>query len=149
MRPVGTDPVNREGSSQTKRKRGFSGSMDGEWRNRLKQRRKKVKQIEYSPDWVEKMHIQKKFHTMESRRKSAAKGHALPNNSYPIEDTEDLKNAATLARTGHGDVAAAKRLIARRARDFGVPNPLTKKEGVAKSADFLDPTYSCFFGLTE
>jgi hypothetical protein len=59
-----------------------------------------------------------------TRRRLAGEGNALPNLSYPIENAEDLRNAAHLARSGHGDVAAAKRLIARRARELGVPNPL-------------------------
>ena len=44
--------------------------------------------------------------------------------SYPIETAEDLHNAAVLARTGHGDVEAARRLIARRSKELGVKNPL-------------------------
>lgn len=61
----------------------------------------------------------------------------LTGNSYPIENAGDLHNAAILARSGHGDVAAAKRLIARRAHELGVANPLDehhdskKGEGVA------------------
>ena len=50
-----------------------------------------------------------------TRRRLAADGHALPNLSYPIETSGDLQNAASLARSGHGDVAAARKLIARRA----------------------------------
>lgn len=122
--------------------------MDAEWRSRKKQRKRKVKQIEYSPDWVAKMHIQKKFHSAKNRRSLAAQGKALPNNSYPIADKEDLSNAAHLAETGHGDVAAAKRLIARRARQLGAPNPLARKK-VKKSLDGLDPMTSCFSRLTE
>ena len=58
------------------------------------------------------------------RRRIADEGNAVRNAdghiSYPIENTGDLQNAATLARSGHGDVAAARRLIARRARELGV-----------------------------
>ena len=59
-----------------------------------------------------------------TRRRLAADGKALPNLSYPIETSGDLQNAASLARSGHGDVGAARKLIARRARELGVANPL-------------------------
>ena len=67
-----------------------------------------------------------------TRRRLAADGKALPNLSYPIENAGDLDNAATLARSGHGDVAAASRLIARRARELGVANPLDESDDVSK-----------------
>lgn len=54
------------------------------------------------------------------RKELAAKGWALPDGSYPIETVADLKAAITLAQSGHGDVAAAKALIRRRARELGV-----------------------------
>jgi hypothetical protein len=60
----------------------------------------------------------------ETRRKMASEGHALSDGSYPIGNAEDLHNAAVLARSGHGNVAGAKRLIARRASELGVANPL-------------------------
>jgi hypothetical protein len=66
----------------------------------------------------------KKDYSHEERMRLAREGKALPDGSYPIDDAEDLHNAAILARSGHGDVAAAKRLIARRAKELGVPNPL-------------------------
>lgn len=134
----GTTGVPRQGSKS------FSGAMDNEWKVRRKKAKRKVKQIEYSPDWVEK-----KFHSAKNRRSLAAQGKALPNNSYPIEDKEDLGNAATLARSGHGDVGAAKRLIARRAKQLGVSNPMTEKSKVNKSATGLVPMTSCFSRLTE
>jgi hypothetical protein len=59
-----------------------------------------------------------------TRRKLAGEGHALPDGSYPIANSEDLHNAAVLARSGHGNAASAKRLIARRAQELGVANPL-------------------------
>lgn len=58
------------------------------------------------------------------RKSLAAQGHALPDGSYPIPDADALRRAAILARSGHGDVAAAKRLIAKRAKELGVGNPL-------------------------
>jgi hypothetical protein len=67
-----------------------------------------------------------------TRRRLAADGKALPNLSYPIENEGDLHNAAHLARTGHGDAAAARRLIARRARELGVANPLDESDDVKK-----------------
>lgn len=70
------------------------------------------------------------------RKRLAEAGHALPDGSYPIDSTEDLHNAAILARSGHGDVAAAKRLIAKRAKELGVPNPLA--HDMSKDADVAD-----------
>ena len=58
------------------------------------------------------------------RHELAGHGDALPNESYPIANVEDLHNAAVLARSGHGDVSAARALIARRAKELGVANPL-------------------------
>jgi hypothetical protein len=143
--------VNSEGVVPPRYKHPFSSAMDKERRVRFKAQKRKVKQIGYTPDWVEKrnVEIQKKFHSAKNRRKLAAQGDALPNNSYPIEDTEDLKNAATLARSGHGDVGAARRLIARRARELGVANPLAKKEKVGKSFSALTPFTDVFSRLTE
>lgn len=140
LRPLGTE--------YNDRKR-FARKMDNEWTNRVKQRKKKVKQIGYTPDWVEKMHIQKKFHSAKNRRNLAAQGKALPNESYPIEDAEDLKNAATLARSGHGDVGAAKRLISRRSKQLGVGNPLASSSSVGKSRSEIVPIVSHFARLTE
>jgi hypothetical protein len=62
------------------------------------------------------------------RKRLAREGKAVVNPdghiSYPIETVEDLHNAAELARSGHGDVAAARKLIRRRAKELGVANPL-------------------------
>jgi hypothetical protein len=55
------------------------------------------------------------------RRSLAAKGWALPDGSYPIPDIKHLHSAAVLAASKHGDWKAARRLIAGRARDLGVP----------------------------
>lgn len=68
--------------------------------------------------------IGKRDFSRDERRRLASLGHALPSGAYPIENEEDLHNAAVLARTGHGDVEAARRLIARRARELGAHNPL-------------------------
>ncbi len=75
-----------------------------------------------------------------TRRRLASEGHALPNLSYPIENTGDLGNAAHLAETGHGDVAAARALIGREARRLRVPNPLKKpKKGGGKATKAATP----------
>lgn len=67
------------------------------------------------------------------RKRLASEGKALADGSYPIETLEDLHSAAILARSGHGDVAAAKRLIAKRAKELGVANPLA--DSASKDAD--------------
>lgn len=72
------------------------------------------------------------------RKRLAEAGHALPDGSYPIENEEDLHNAAILAKSGHGDVAAAKRLIAKRAKELGVANPLAND--MSKDAEVPDKT---------
>lgn len=76
--------------------------------------------------------VKRKF-SAQRRRELAGEGHALSDGSYPIENAEDLHNAAVLARSGHGDVAAAKRLIAKRAKELGVANPLA--HDTAKDTD--------------
>lgn len=63
-----------------------------------------------------------------TRRQLASRGHALPDGSYPIANTEDLQNAAVLARSGHGNVSGAKSLIERRAKELGVANPLSNPD---------------------
>lgn len=85
-------------------------------------------------DEVEEPVYKRKF-TAEQRRQAAASGHALDDGSYPIESKEDLDNAAHLARSGHGNVSGAKRLIARRAKEMGVSNPLDDNNGSASKAD--------------
>lgn len=77
--------------------------------------------------------IYKRDFTTVQRKALAAKGHALPDGSYPIETAADLHPAAVLARSGHGDVDAAKALIARRAKELGAPNPLDQDAKVEKS----------------
>lgn len=69
----------------------------------------------------------------EERRKAASDGNALPDGSCPIRNAHELHSAAVLARSGHGDVAAAKRLIARRAKELGVANPLDDTDDASKS----------------
>ncbi len=76
-----------------------------------------------------------------TRRRLASEGKALPDGSYPVENEGDLGNAAHLARTGHGNVAGAKRLIARRAKALGKPNPLSddSKGGDDKASKAGEP----------
>jgi hypothetical protein len=69
----------------------------------------------------------------EERREHAKAGNALPDGSYPIPDADALRRAAILARSGHGDVAAARKLIARRAKELGVANPLDEDDAVKKA----------------
>lgn len=68
--------------------------------------------------------ISKRNFSTAKRQALAAKGHALPDGSYPITDAHDLRSAITLALSGHGNVAAAKKLIKRRAKDLGLENTL-------------------------
>jgi hypothetical protein len=68
--------------------------------------------------------IYKRDFTTEQRRQLAKNGHALPDGSYPIESKADLGPALTLARSGHGDVAAAKALIRKRAKELGAEDQL-------------------------
>jgi hypothetical protein len=56
--------------------------------------------------------------TAEGRKKSAEKGHALPDGSYPIENVEDLKNAIQAIGRAK-DPAKAKAHIKKRARALG------------------------------
>jgi hypothetical protein len=69
----------------------------------------------------------------ESRRRIASSGNALPDGSYPIPDEDGLRRAAILARSKHGNWKAARRLIARRARELRVPNPLSAKMSLGAS----------------
>ena len=70
----------------------------------------------------------RKDYSADQRKQMAAKGHALSDGSYPIADTEDLKNAAILAKSGHGNVGAAKAHIRKRAKELGVSSPLDDKK---------------------
>lgn len=76
--------------------------------------------------------VMKRDFTEEQRRNLASEGKALADGSYPIEIAADLKPAAVLARSGHGNVSGAKALIARRAKALGVKNPL---EGESEKTD--------------
>ncbi len=72
--------------------------------------------------------------TAAERKKHADAGQALPDGSYPIPDADALRRAAILARSGHGDVKAARKLIARRAKELEVANPLDEDDTDASSS---------------
>lgn len=79
--------------------------------------------------------VYKRDFTAEQRRDLAKKGHALPNGSYPIDTKDDLGPAVTLAQSGHGDTAAAKTLITRRAKELGATDQLPQEWNVTKEDD--------------
>lgn len=54
------------------------------------------------------------------RDKAHAAGNSLPDKSYPINNVAQLKAAAVLAASHHGDWKAAQALIRRRAKELGV-----------------------------
>jgi hypothetical protein len=60
----------------------------------------------------------------QGRMSLAMKGQALEDGSYPIADKQHLHSAIVLAQSGHGDVAAAKRLIKKRAKELGATDML-------------------------
>lgn len=81
--------------------------------------------------------IYKRDFTADQRKKLAGEGKALSDGTYPIETQADLHPAAVLAQSGHGDVPAAKALIARRAKDLGADNPLEDKPTQTKKSEEL------------
>jgi hypothetical protein len=78
--------------------------------------------------------VEKAGPTAEERRQAASEGNALSDGSYPIRNEHELHAAAILARSGHGDVEGAKRLISRRSKELGVKNPLEDDGDASKSA---------------
>jgi hypothetical protein len=56
----------------------------------------------------------------DERQKAKAEGNSLADESYPIRNKDQLKAAATLAASHHGNWQAARKLIARRAKELGV-----------------------------
>jgi hypothetical protein len=76
----------------------------------------------------------------DDRKRLASEGKALEDGSYPIPDADALRRAAILARSGHGNVAAAKRLIAKRARELGAKNPLARSDDASKEDTQVDDT---------
>lgn len=74
------------------------------------------------------------------RRSLASQGNTLSDGSYPIANAGDLHNAAHLAQTGHGNANAAKELIARRAKELGVSNPLDSGSDSEKGGSVAEAT---------
>lgn len=83
------------------------------------------------------------FFPISTRKKLAAKGHAMPDGSFPIRNTSDLKNAIK----AHGrakNKAAAKRHIIKRAHALGAHHMLPdewKKRKQTVSAGSGDTGY--------
>lgn len=108
-----------------------------------------VADMDWTPGNVEKLGalyeaarqyaIAKSGPSAEERRQAASEGNALPDGSYPIRNAHELHAAAVLARSGHGDAAAAKRLIARRAKELGVANPLDTNDDSDASKSQIAP----------
>jgi hypothetical protein len=68
------------------------------------------------------------------RDKAKAAGNSLPDGSYPINNADQLKAAAVLAASHHGDWQAAQALIRRRAKELGVDVTTLPGFGEAKAA---------------
>jgi len=58
--------------------------------------------------------------TQADRDQAKAAGNSLPDGSYPVNNVAQLKAAAILAASHHGDWKAAQALIRRRAKELGV-----------------------------
>ena len=106
-----------------------------------------------APSVMIKVDAIKSKHSTADRRKLAEQGNALSDGSYPIADEEDLKSAAILAQSGHGDVEGAKRLIGRRSKELGVKNPLdsddTSKSQIAEGGTDVDTVTQETGGLAK
>ena len=59
-------------------------------------------------------------YSAEDKRRMAANGHAMPDESYPIEDSEDLDNAIHAVGRGGSDHDAIRRHIMKRAAALGL-----------------------------
>lgn len=90
--------------------------------------------------WKAESPVYKRDFTAAQRRDLAAKGHALPDGSYPIETKADIGPALTLAQSGHGDTAAAKALIKRRAKALGAEDQLPDDWNVNKEDSAMSET---------
>lgn len=76
---------------------------------------------EPAPYWEEEF---RKNYSTDERKKMAAKGHAMPDGSYPIADEEDLHNAIKLAGNGSASKSAIKAHIKKRANAMGKTDAL-------------------------
>jgi len=72
------------------------------------------------------------------RDKAKAEGNSLPDGSYPIRNTDQLRKAAVLAASHHGDWKAAQTLIRRRAKELGVD--VTTLPGFGDGKSLEQPT---------
>lgn len=75
--------------------------------------------------------ILKRHFTAQQRRELAAQGKAMPGGRFPIENAEDVHNAAELLGTAKGSHSAIKQHIIKRARALGATDRLP--EGWMKS----------------
>lgn len=73
----------------------------------------------------------RKNYSAGDRKKMAAKGHAMPDGSYPIADEEDLKNAIHLAGNGKDGKSAIQAHIKKRAKAIGKPDAIPDTWGDA------------------
>jgi hypothetical protein len=89
---------------------------------------------------LERLQIEERKILTAEREQLAKKGHALRSGGrvvFPIENQEDLANAARLWKSGHHKTAAAKAFIRRRAKELGAPDPFARDVQEADSkADF-------------
>lgn len=76
----------------------------------------------------------KRHFSAEERESLAKRGYALPDESFPIENTEDLRNAIKLVGKAK-DPSAARRHIIKRAKALGAEDMLPDSWDSAKSLD--------------
>jgi Double zinc ribbon len=83
----------------------------------------------------------------EVRRGYAKDQIALDDGSYPMPDADAVRRAAILIRSKHGDWKAAARLLARRVKALGIPNPLKAK--ATKAAEPVVIKCGCDNGMMD
>lgn len=87
-----------------------------------------------APEYLQRAHarqlmasvLEERDFSQERREQLAKKGHALREGGkvvFPIENREDLDNAAGLWKSGHHQTPAAKAHIRRQAKRLGAPDP--------------------------
>lgn len=81
--------------------------------------------------------LEKRDFSAGDRKKLADKGKALPDKSFPIENTGDLKNAIKLAGNAK-DPGKARAFIRRRAAALGASGMIPDSWGVSKADDETD-----------
>jgi len=95
---------------------------------------------ESSPPPAAQAHLEERFFSADQRRDLAAKGHALPDGSFPIENAGDLASAIHLVGKGG---PAAKAHIIKRARALGLLSKLPPDWKVTESATSSGRTAGC------